>query len=260
MTHEEQHQQHQRQELQLLVCSANLGNACIDEESLCQWIPADGRCREVVTPEPRYPLQFPLIPSTSDHPADAAMNYRTPAVEKEYSETDRFDIIVFGLQESTFDPPEPTAALLDVDPSNGSNNNSNHYNKFSPTAKLLVGDPLIGAGGYLVKNTKKTISQLNTITTSRDYSKQKQQQQQQQRDINNNNNSINDSPDANRSSATPASSPAGKLIRNALHSARHQPPFFGRSSNHSNRVSDLDEDSLKSPPEKDSWYDERRKY
>lgn len=34
-------------DLQLLVCSANLGNACPDVESLNHWIPTDGNCLEV---------------------------------------------------------------------------------------------------------------------------------------------------------------------------------------------------------------------
>lgn len=34
-------------DLQLLVCSANLGNACPDNESLSYWIPTDGNCLEV---------------------------------------------------------------------------------------------------------------------------------------------------------------------------------------------------------------------
>ncbi|KAL7566239.1 hypothetical protein ACA910_011303 [Epithemia clementina (nom. ined.)] len=43
-------------QIRLLVCTANLGNAQPDNESLDAWIPRDGFCCKVIQPNPTYPL------------------------------------------------------------------------------------------------------------------------------------------------------------------------------------------------------------
>jgi len=178
-------------ELQLLVCSGNMGNACIDEVSLCHWIPDDGRCNQVIQPNNKYPIKMAKNVSTSASAGKAGFDAQQsvdrdddeseesdfvppfgkdldPSCEQPYdetySETDQFDMIVFGLQESTFDPPPVEAVVgspisLLGSPTTG-----------SEQADRVV-QQVIGAGGYLVKNTKKTISQFQNITANRDYTK-----------------------------------------------------------------------------------------
>lgn len=67
--------------IKVLVCSGNLGNAKPSLNS--DWIPQDGSCHEALS-NPKYPLQ--------DQPTYTG----TPA--------EKFDLIVIGLQEATFDP------------------------------------------------------------------------------------------------------------------------------------------------------------
>ncbi len=44
-------------ELQLLVCSANLGNEQPDDDSLADLIPEDGRCTQVLKTPQTYPIR-----------------------------------------------------------------------------------------------------------------------------------------------------------------------------------------------------------
>jgi hypothetical protein len=44
-------------ELQLLVCSANLGNEQPDDASLADLIPEDGRCTQVLKTPQTYPIR-----------------------------------------------------------------------------------------------------------------------------------------------------------------------------------------------------------
>lgn len=77
-------------QLQLLICSANLGNAKPDEESMALWLPPDGQCNEVL----QYPAKYPIRDQFSTF--------------DDYLDEDKFDLIVVGMQEATFDPPEET--------------------------------------------------------------------------------------------------------------------------------------------------------
>ena len=152
-------------ELQLLVCSANLGNACPDVESFMHWVPDDGLCAEVVGPEPKYPVQMPEPASSSsrrfDNEEEEFADLESSDLfdsGSEFTEEDQFDIIVFGLQESTFDPPKDAAEDAMASLPNG-----------VKEVVSQLGEPLIGAGGALLKTTKKTISQFQNITASRDH-------------------------------------------------------------------------------------------
>ena len=51
--------------IRLLVCSANLGNAAPDQDSLAAWIPQNGLCHHVIRPDPTYPLAIPKRPFTT---------------------------------------------------------------------------------------------------------------------------------------------------------------------------------------------------
>lgn len=75
-------------QLQLLICTANLGNAQPDEESMARWLPMDGQCNEVLLYPAKYPIRDQF--STFD----------------DYLNEDKFDLIVVGMQEATFDPPK----------------------------------------------------------------------------------------------------------------------------------------------------------
>ena len=76
--------------VEILICSANLGNAQPDEDSWKLWVPEDGRIQSVVLDEPKYPLI-----SRNDE--------QNAQWDTQFDENSRFDLIVFGLQESTFD-------------------------------------------------------------------------------------------------------------------------------------------------------------
>jgi len=76
--------------LKVLVGSANLGNAKPNPISLHAWIPDDGDCQQVLQHQ-KYPLQSADI----SVPGGAKSSNR--------SQQKRFDLIVIGLQESTFE-------------------------------------------------------------------------------------------------------------------------------------------------------------
>ena len=81
-----------RSSLKVLVCSGNLGNAPPDLASVQAWIPRDGRCRDVLVQDPKYPLP-------REYQERAGNNYIQ-------ENDDQFDLIVIGLQEATFEPPK----------------------------------------------------------------------------------------------------------------------------------------------------------
>jgi hypothetical protein len=87
----------------LLVCTANLGNAQPDAESIARLIPPDGHLHEQegeIDGNPYYqspyPLQF-MNDEDCETPDDACVQ---AALEQQ------LDLIVVGLQEATFDPPK----------------------------------------------------------------------------------------------------------------------------------------------------------
>lgn len=88
---------HRQVDLQVLVCTANLGNAQPDVPSLETWIPSDGQCSQVLTVPQKYPVRFHHnheTPGTEMHPFEAG----------EFQDQ-KFDLIVVGMQEATFDRP-----------------------------------------------------------------------------------------------------------------------------------------------------------
>jgi len=99
--------------LKLLVCSGNLGNAEPDLESLNAWVPADGLCHQVVDDQ-KYPVvveRKDFQSSDSDSTDDSCLNWdkrddgnnKYREDEKAAKRLERFDLIVFGMQESTFE-------------------------------------------------------------------------------------------------------------------------------------------------------------
>ena len=122
--------------LQLLVCSANLGNAKPDEESLARWLPADGQCNEVL----QYPAKYPIRDQFSTF--------------DDYLDEDKFDLIVIGMQEATFDPPNDDD---EVDDRDAASTESGSQSK----RKVRKGK----------KGIAKAVGDLSTYTASRDHIK-----------------------------------------------------------------------------------------
>jgi hypothetical protein len=113
--------------VQVLICSANLGNAPPDEISFRHWVPDDGHCSSVVVAQRQRPGQpapqpqrYPIV---SDNDNDNCCESERMLLELEDDNGDdddstvtnngnpprrQFDIIAFGLQESTFDLPKQT--------------------------------------------------------------------------------------------------------------------------------------------------------
>jgi hypothetical protein len=142
-------------ELQLLVCSANLGNEKPDDESLAAWIPEDGRCTEVLN-EQKYPVLRTIVKdkataANGDGGTTAAAGVNDAAFE-DYDSTDQFDIIVIGMQESTFEAPE------DVE--------------IGKTIHLSVPvvQPIVKRS---YKGLKKAVSSVSSLTTTRDFTKKR---------------------------------------------------------------------------------------
>jgi hypothetical protein len=87
------HSDDELDELRLLVCTGNLGNAEPDRRSIASWIPGDGRVKDVLATlglPPQYPVRMLQETLVEDF--------------TEYDYEDRFHIIVLGMQEATFDP------------------------------------------------------------------------------------------------------------------------------------------------------------
>lgn len=144
--------------IQILVCSGNLGNAQPDEASWNHWVPLDGYCSEVIRPhsEQRYPFR------RMDAMLYKKLN-RNNGDEEDCSEhasrEDQFDIIVFGMQESTFDQ---------VKEDNNSDDGMNESNRSLGVIKALsstTGKTV----KTITKHSGKTLSALQTLSTSRDY-------------------------------------------------------------------------------------------
>lgn len=70
----------------ILLCTANLGNAQPDPTSWDNLVPQDGRCDELE--DSPYPLRRTMTSSSCDG---------------DFLQGKQFDLIVFGLQEATFD-------------------------------------------------------------------------------------------------------------------------------------------------------------
>ena len=97
-------------ELQLLVCSANLGNEQPDDDSLADLIPEDGRCTQVLKTPQTYPIRtIQEEPKSNGVDGDSDGDVDKQSSFDDYESTDQFDIIVIGLQEATFDIPEDLA-------------------------------------------------------------------------------------------------------------------------------------------------------
>jgi hypothetical protein len=106
--------------LKILVCTANMGNQQPDTDSLAAWIPKDGSVEEVVVENPKYPVRSHLTSGANkfkramaafiekkfnSHPMDKLKEFTAASAKsskKQQRDSERFDIIVIGMQESTW--------------------------------------------------------------------------------------------------------------------------------------------------------------
>lgn len=106
------------EKIKVLVCTANMGNQQPDTVSLNAWIPEDGLVRDVVT-EPKYPMQRASIDKFQSA-VNAALSKQSDHSTKRSNSKDsddlnddeprrKFDIIVVGMQESTFEATKPVS-------------------------------------------------------------------------------------------------------------------------------------------------------
>jgi hypothetical protein len=149
--------------ISILLCTANLGNAQPDQESWHRLVPNDGQCSEVAASP--YPLQGSS--SSSDESSTSFLR----------QEGRQFDLIVFGLQEATFDPTvgvDQETALSDMSSSvlrsssrrtmtETSHSETSSNTRIGLKAKLRSTRLL---GKAVVKQTK---SRLESLTANRDY-------------------------------------------------------------------------------------------
>ncbi len=96
--------------IQVLVCTANIGNEPPNLESMSEWIPKDGETNSVLQSQ-EYPLKASekkeSAPSAlCDKPEDPTGNID---ITNAASDDDKFDIIVIGMQEATFEVAEEWA-------------------------------------------------------------------------------------------------------------------------------------------------------
>lgn len=98
--------------VKLLVCSGNLGNAEPDVSSLEAWVPEDGLCHQVLENQ-KYPVvskqaEFGFKGNKKNQEEDPPKGDGDDDKYKEDEEAarklEKFDLIVLGMQESTFEP------------------------------------------------------------------------------------------------------------------------------------------------------------
>lgn len=187
-----------KRSLRLLVCSGNLGNAAPDLDSLAAWIPADGACSDVLVDSPRYP-----IPPQESHSHDIVTVVSNDQVDKDGQEvivegdgedeslqddaTRKFDLIVVGLQESTFDISTVVSNEDDTqnEPSHASFTNNILLSPLGELPSALVDIPTalgknVAKAGLTTANTaKRGITAVKTLATSKDHVKSRQKQSSQ---------------------------------------------------------------------------------
>lgn len=100
--------------IDILVCSANMGNQEPDLESLSAWIPKDGSLKHVLE-DPKYPLPegTNALPRRIKEVATEVLRRKisrgTSLVKQSEEKSDdeiekeKFDMVVIGMQEATFD-------------------------------------------------------------------------------------------------------------------------------------------------------------
>lgn len=105
--------------IKLLICSGNLGNAEPDVNSLGSWVPEDGLCHQVVENQ-KYPIvtkkdDFQKVEKddgNNDEASDGDNKYREE--EEAAKKREKFDLIILGMQESTFEPAEDKEAMEEI--------------------------------------------------------------------------------------------------------------------------------------------------
>lgn len=179
--------------LKVLICSANLGNAD-PSDSFHLWIPEDGYTGKILE-KPKYPLvekleDFDRVEHDSKEENANMEKAAQNGVGDSYGErfTEIFDIIVIGMQESTWDASESESSessdsSQDHQPGDASDsaqassmNDSAHGSlhgaakRAAKTVKNVAKIP-----GLAERAGKKGISTVNTLSISRDHTIQAQE-------------------------------------------------------------------------------------
>lgn len=140
-------------ELQLLVCSANLGNEQPDDDSLADLIPEDGRCKQVLKTPQTYPIRTIQEESKlNDGDSHCNGDGETSSFD-DYESTDQFDIIVIGFQESTFDIPKDSVGNIRV--------------------SVPVVRPIVQIGLKNLNKARKAVTKGVTLASTQDHTKTK---------------------------------------------------------------------------------------
>ena len=109
--------------INVLVCTANIGNEAPNLESMSEWIPKDGNTKSVVQNQ-QYPVR-------ANGKKKSASDVVRDSTNGDY---DKFHIIAIGMQEATFDlsssEDKPTKSLTDWSSNveKEKNNNHDHHN------------------------------------------------------------------------------------------------------------------------------------
>lgn len=179
-----------KRSLRLLVCSGNLGNAAPDLQSLASWIPFDGDCSAVLVDSPRYPIPSQEHAVTSSPSDQNHADGQDVIVEEDGDEIDdegkrKFELIVVGMQESTFDV-SVVAPADDEDaqdePNDGSVTLPSSLGEL-PSALVelptTLGKNVAKAGFTTAHTAKRGITAVKTLATSKDYVKNRAKQNSQ---------------------------------------------------------------------------------
>ena len=98
--------------VKLLICSGNLGNAEPDVKSLGSWVPEDGLCHQV-TENQKYPVVVRQEDfrkgGKNDENEKSSSGDKYKEDEEAAKKLEKFDLIVLGMQESTFEPVDEEA-------------------------------------------------------------------------------------------------------------------------------------------------------
>lgn len=139
------------QALKLFIGSGNLGNAEPDTNSVAAWIPEDGNCAEVLENQ-----KCPIVSKKEDFDGAVTTIQEGSATEDKNKKVNsntqaqvlgRFDLIVLGMQEATFEPAESDDDILEdrkapsdqsVDSSVSSKSSKEEKNSESRSSKVTV--------------------------------------------------------------------------------------------------------------------------
>lgn len=115
-------------ELSILICSGNIGNAEPTPESFGEWVPDDGNILHTVN-KTKYPITHELHERAADTIAKLKRMQQQQQQASSSESKKKFDIIIIGMQEAAFVDKQlrrksSTGSLTELErtPSNNNNN------------------------------------------------------------------------------------------------------------------------------------------